>query len=146
MKCVWYSEHDKIISLSFCTKYKMQTFSTQIEWFTFIQTLVEKGYRITWAISDLGGDGIIETTRWLYCPVCSNKTRIRIRESTVLELFPLFCPKCKKETLFNVRNFNISIVTEPDAKTQSRWSFEYYSIWLSAHCFKSELLPCQSGK
>ena len=33
---------------------------------------------------------------WVYCPVCGNKTRLRLREDTVLTHFPLFCPKCKK--------------------------------------------------
>lgn len=40
---------------------------------------------------------------WVFCPVCENKTRIKIRHDTVLENFPLFCPKCKQETLINVR-------------------------------------------
>ena len=30
------------------------------------------------------------------------------------------CPKCKKETLIDVKQKHIVIVTEPDAKTQSR--------------------------
>ena len=58
--------------------------------------------------------------RWLYCPVCTNKTRIQIREETVMKCFPLFCPKCKKETLIDVKENHIVIVIEPDAKTQSR--------------------------
>lgn len=33
---------------------------------------------------------------WVYCPVCGNKTRLRLRKDTVLINFPLFCPKCKK--------------------------------------------------
>ncbi|PKM53206.1 MAG: conjugal transfer protein [Firmicutes bacterium HGW-Firmicutes-5] len=57
---------------------------------------------------------------WLLCPVCCNKTRIKIREDTVLENFPLFCPKCKKETKINVKQMNIFVITEPDAKTQSQ--------------------------
>ncbi|WP_073185810.1 cysteine-rich KTR domain-containing protein [Anaerosphaera aminiphila] len=57
---------------------------------------------------------------WILCTVCKNKTRIRIREDTILENFPLFCPKCKQETLINVRQLNISVIREPDAKTQSR--------------------------
>ena len=56
---------------------------------------------------------------WLLCPVCKNKTRIKIREYTELIKFPLFCPKCKQETLINVRQLNISIIKEPDAKAQS---------------------------
>ena len=58
--------------------------------------------------------------KWLLCPVCGNKTRLKLREDTVLEKFPLFCPKCKQETLINVRQMNMSVIREPDAKTRSR--------------------------
>ena len=58
--------------------------------------------------------------KWLLCPVCGNKTRLKLREDTVLEKFPLFCPKCKQETLINVRQMNISVIREPDAQTQSQ--------------------------
>ena len=58
--------------------------------------------------------------KWLLCPVCGNKTRLKLREDTVLENFPLFCPKCRQETLINVQQMNMSVVSEPDAKTQSR--------------------------
>jgi len=58
--------------------------------------------------------------KWLLCPVCGNKTRLRLREDTVLENFSLFCPKCRQETLINVQQMNMSVVSEPDAKTQSR--------------------------
>ena len=57
---------------------------------------------------------------WVLCPVCSNKTRIKIRPDTVLENFPLFCPKCKQETLISVNQSKITIHKEPDAKTQSQ--------------------------
>ena len=57
---------------------------------------------------------------WVLCPVCGSKTRLRIRSDTILENFPLFCPKCKHETLIAVRQLNLFIVQEPDAKTQSR--------------------------
>lgn len=57
---------------------------------------------------------------WLLCPICNNKTRLKVRLDTVLENFPLFCPKCKKETIINVRQLNICIIKEPGAKTQSR--------------------------
>ena len=42
------------------------------------------------------------------------------RQKEMLENFPLFCPKCKHETLIAVRQLNLFIVQEPDAKTQSR--------------------------
>ena len=57
---------------------------------------------------------------WVLCPVCGNKTRTKVRYDTVLENFPLFCPKCKQETIISLIKQNISIIKEPDAKTQSR--------------------------
>ena len=57
---------------------------------------------------------------WLLCPVCGNKTRLKVRQDTELINFPLYCPKCKYETLIAVRQLNLSIIQEPDAKTQSR--------------------------
>lgn len=58
--------------------------------------------------------------QWVMCPVCDSKTRIKIRKDTELINFPLYCPKCRKESLINVKNQKVSIVKEPDAKTQSR--------------------------
>ena len=58
--------------------------------------------------------------QWVMCPVCDNKTRIKIRKDKELINFPLYCPKCRKESLINVKNQKVSIVKEPDAKTQSR--------------------------
>ena len=40
-------------------------------------------------------------SEWLRCPVCGNKTRLKIRGDTELKYFPLFCPKCRQETLGN---------------------------------------------
>ena len=65
-------------------------------------------------------DSRVSTYEWILCPVCGNKTRVKIRGDTVLENFPLFCPKCKQETIINVRQLNISVIIEPDAETQSR--------------------------
>ncbi|GHV44404.1 conjugal transfer protein [Clostridia bacterium] len=61
----------------------------------------------------------MDKTEWITCPVCKNKTRLKIREDTILENFPLFCPKCKQETLIAVRQQNMSVIKEPDAKLQS---------------------------
>jgi len=58
--------------------------------------------------------------QWILCPICGNKTRLKIREDTELINFPLYCPKCKQESLINIREFNITVIKEPDAKTQSR--------------------------
>ena len=61
----------------------------------------------------------MEKEIWLLCPVCKNKTRVKVRDDTELINFPLFCPKCKQESLVNVKQLNISIIKEPDAKLQS---------------------------
>ncbi|MDT8718015.1 cysteine-rich KTR domain-containing protein [Clostridium sp. 19966] len=55
----------------------------------------------------------------ILCPNCNNKTRLKIRKHTVIERLPLFCPKCKTGSLINVKQLDISIITEPDARTQS---------------------------
>ena len=71
-----------------------------------------------WNLNYLIGSGY--KMEWLRCPVCNNKTRIKIRKDTVLLNFPLFCPKCKQENLIEEKNLNMRIIKEPDAKTQSR--------------------------
>ena len=62
----------------------------------------------------------MKNSEWILCPVCKNKTRIKIRQDTVLLNFPLFCPKCKQETLVNINEQKILVVKETDAKTQSQ--------------------------
>lgn len=58
--------------------------------------------------------------KWIRCPICGNKTRARLREDTILINYPLYCPKCKQETLIVAKEMQITVMTEPDAKTQSR--------------------------
>lgn len=57
---------------------------------------------------------------WLLCPICGNKTRVKVRVDTVLKNFPLFCPKCKHEKIIDVKQLKIVVIEEPDAMTQSR--------------------------
>ncbi len=47
--------------------------------------------------------------KWILCPICHNKTRIKIRQDTILKNFPLFCPKCRQESLIDVENTNIKV-------------------------------------
>lgn len=54
-------------------------------------------------------------SEWILCPICRNKTRVKIRLDTELKNFPLFCPKCKRETLIKVKQLHISIIEKPDA-------------------------------
>jgi len=48
----------------------------------------------------------MDNGRWLICPVCNGKTRVRIRPDTILENFPLYCPKCRQETVVNTKEIN----------------------------------------
>lgn len=57
--------------------------------------------------------------QWLLCPHCHGKTRIWIREDTVLHNFLLFCPKCKREELIDLKHFKITLLKQSDAKTQN---------------------------
>ncbi|NLA27586.1 MAG: conjugal transfer protein [Firmicutes bacterium] len=52
----------------------------------------------------------MDKSNWLLCPVYKNKTRIKLRQDTMLMNFPLFCPKCKKETLVNVQQLNMLVI------------------------------------
>ena len=56
-----------------------------------------------------------ENMEWIFCPICGNKTRNKIREDTELKNFPLYCPKCKQEQIVNVQHSNVTIIKEPDA-------------------------------
>lgn len=58
--------------------------------------------------------------KWILCPTCGNKTRVKIRQDTELKNFPLFCPKCKHENLIRAKQMEIVVIKEPDAKTQSQ--------------------------
>ena len=67
------------------------------------------------------------TAKWIYCPICKNKTRTKIRTDTKLINFPtfylhravhfnfpLYCPKCKQENLINASKLKITVIKEPD--------------------------------
>ena len=56
----------------------------------------------------------ISRSEWLLCPVCGNKTRIKIQKDTILKNFLLFCPKCKNETLVDVREMRMVVIKKSD--------------------------------
>ena len=58
-------------------------------------------------------------SEWVHCPVCK-KNRDKIRDDTVLKNYPLYCPKCKQETLIEAKKLKVTVIKEPDAKTQSQ--------------------------
>lgn len=53
---------------------------------------------------------------WIRCPVCNNKTRVQMRSDTELKNFPLFCPKCKQESLIEVKNLQVTVITDNKPK------------------------------
>lgn len=50
----------------------------------------------------------MEQYHWIFCPICDNKTRMKIREDTEIKNFPLYCPKCRQESLINVKILGVS--------------------------------------
>ena len=64
-----------------------------------------------------GGErgAVMKQAEWVLCPICHNKTRIRVREDTELKNFLLYCPKCRNEVLINLKKKHISVIKEPDA-------------------------------
>ena len=46
-KKVWYSSGERIVSMSPCEGYVEVAFPSVMEWFDFIQSLVQEGYRVT---------------------------------------------------------------------------------------------------
>lgn len=57
----------------------------------------------------------MEKYSWIFCPICGNKTRMKVRNDTEIRNFPLYCPKCKQENLINVKALKVVIIKEPDA-------------------------------
>lgn len=45
---------------------------------------------------------------WVYCPICNNKTRTKIRPDTVARNLPVFCPKCKNVTIMDFPDKDIA--------------------------------------
>ena len=40
--------------------------------------------------------GMEYIAKWILCPICGSKTRLKIRADTELKNFPLFCPNPDK--------------------------------------------------
>lgn len=48
--------------------------------------------------------------KWILCPICGNKTRLKIRTDTELKNFPLYCPKYRQENLIDVKDLQITVI------------------------------------
>ena len=61
----------------------------------------------------------MECTEWVRCPVCGNKTRLKIRADTELKNFPLYCPKCRQESLIDTKNLQVTVIKRLEAKCRA---------------------------
>jgi len=59
----------------------------------------------------------MNSDKWLLCPICKSKTRLKLLAETELKNYPLYCPKCKQEILINVKDNKVTIIKESDAQT-----------------------------
>ena len=48
--------------------------------------------------------------KWVTCPECGSKTRVKIKKTTIMKDFLLFCHHCKKEFTVDVENFEVKVV------------------------------------
>lgn len=62
----------------------------------------------------------MQKLEWILCPICGNKTRVKMRSDTILKNFPLYCPKCKKESLIEVEKLKIKEVIESSKYIHSK--------------------------
>jgi len=62
--------------------------------------------------------------------------------------FPLFCTKCIQKTLTSAKRLNISIITEPDPKTQGHMTLRDRALQgeteceRTANCDKADMAVC----
>ena len=61
----------------------------------------------------------MEMFEWVHCPVCGNKTRLRIWKDTELKNFPLYCPKCRQESLIDAKALKVTVIKRLESKMQS---------------------------
>ena len=48
--------------------------------------------------------------KWVVCPLCSSKTRSKLREDSVVYHYPVFCPKCRQEFVIDAKELKIRVV------------------------------------
>ena len=52
----------------------------------------------------------MDETKWLACPKCGKKTRIKLQKTTQMKNFLLYCQWCKRESVVNVENFKVTVI------------------------------------
>lgn len=48
-------------------------------------------------------------TKWILCPACGEKTRVKMRKNSRLENFLLYCHRCKREFIIDVEDFKVTV-------------------------------------
>ena len=60
----------------------------------------------------------MQETKWILCPICGEKTRVKIQKTTELRNFLLYCHRCKVEFNINVKNFEVEIIERIERKNK----------------------------
>ena len=81
---------------------------TVMEAYQFFQAGQYDLLRLDVTLPDGTGFDICKEVKQILCPVCRNRTRLRVRKDTELINFPLFS-KCKQEMLINAKNFETTL-------------------------------------
>ena len=55
------------------------------------------------SIKPQGGKSMMDRMVWLLCPVCGNKTRLKVRQDTELIHVLQYCQKRKQEVFINIK-------------------------------------------
>lgn len=53
---------------------------------------------------------------WLPCPICRERTDVKVYEDTVLFNFPLYCHHCKQETCIDMMQLRMARSSQKDEK------------------------------
>lgn len=57
-----------------------------------------------------GCNNMQEGMKWIHCPKCGQKTRFKIKATTVMKDFPLYCHWCKEEFIVDVEDFVVKVM------------------------------------
>ena len=61
----------------------------------------------------------MDETKWITCPKCGEKTRVKIKQTTIMKDFLLYCHHCKIEFTVNVENYILEVL-ENDKRSQGQ--------------------------
>jgi len=59
-----------------------------------------------------------ESSIWVRCPVCGDRTHVKIYKDSVLLNVPLYCPACKRETRVSVIQRQLVVIDKVQPLSQ----------------------------